>query len=155
MDKASVKEIMKNPPMSRTDKNPSKAAKLSMSDNGCSTEVLSPKPQIVRAPKMNIRKTVMFTESTSSGRSPNESIVVEEDADNDATGPNVKLGGNDKMVNKEVIKLKKLVTNSMERRKKERLHREKVVEYMVEKKKSFAAEIEDLTIKLKLSRRTK
>ena len=136
MDKASVKEIMKKPTKSRTDKNPSKAAKLSMSDNGCSTEVLSPKPQIVRAPKMNIRRTVTFTESASSVRSPNKSIVVEQDAVNDAMVnlDNVELGGNDKRLNKEVTKLKKLVANSMERRKTERLNHEKVVEYMVETK---------------------
>ena len=56
------------------------------------------------------------------------------------------------MLHKEVTRLKKLVANSMERRKKENIKHEKVVEYMVEKGNSFEAEIEDLAIKLKIAR---
>ena len=133
MNKASVKDIMKNPTLSRTDQNPSKATKLITGDNGCPDEILPPKSRIVRGPKMNIKRTVTFTESASSLRSPNKSIVMEQDAVNDAmmNSDNVELGGNDEMLHKEVARLKKLVANSMERRKKERLNHEKVVECMV------------------------
>ena len=83
MNKASVKDIMKNPTLSRTDQNPSKATKLTINDNGCPDEILPPKSRIVRGPKMKIQRTVTFTESASSLKSPNKSIALVQVAAND------------------------------------------------------------------------
>ena len=154
MNKASVKDIMKNPALSRTDQNPSKATKLITGDNGCPDEILPPKSRIVRGPKMNIKRTVTFTESASSLKSPKKSIALVQVAVNDTmmNPDNDKIGGNDEMLNEEVSRLRKLVANGMEMRKKDNIKHEKMVEYMVGKGNNFEAVIDDLDIKLKITR---
>ena len=99
MNKESAKDIMQNPTLSRTDKNPSKATKLTINDDGCPDEILSPKSRIVRGTKMKIQRTVTFTESA-----PNKSITLVQVVANDTMthSDNDKIGGNNEMLNNEV-----------------------------------------------------
>jgi hypothetical protein len=156
MDMAGTKEVVRNPPMLKTDKMPNKVPLMNMNDNERFTEITSPKPKIVRAPRITRKRIVTFTETAPMVKLPNENIEVEEEEENDATNPNVVLGSKDEItkyqLNNEVTKLNKLVANGMRRLKQERINHEKVVECMVEKGKNYEAEIEDLTIKVKIAR---
>ena len=123
MKNGSANVIMQNPPMSRKDKNPSGAKKSTMGDDRCSDEVISPKPRIMREPRIKIMRTVTFTEP-----SPNKSIALVQSDDRGTMTDldNVKV----EKLNKDVSRLDKLVKSGLVKRKQDNMKHEKVVGYI-------------------------
>ena len=85
MDMAVAKEVVRNPPTFKTDKMPNKVPMRNINDNERFTEITSPKPKIVRAPRITRKRIVTFTETAPTVKLPNESIEVGEEEENDAT----------------------------------------------------------------------
>ena len=143
MKNGAVNATMLKSPMSKKEKNGAKKSDKG-NDRG-PDEVLSPKPRIMREPRVKMMRTVTFAEP-----SPNKSIDLEQSTNRDAM--DALDAGKIESLNKEVYRLDKLVKIGLNKIKQTNIKHEQVLSYITGKGNNMQLIIEDLDIKLKIAR---
>ena len=143
-----MKNVVSNAVRMKPQKNKKEKDGVKHADNDTGRdpdEVLTPKPRVLREPRLKTMRKVTFTETL-----PNTDLVEDTDRVEEDALDNAKI----ESLTYEVHKLDKLVKIGINKIKKNNIKHAQVLSYINEKGDDMQITIQDLDIKLKLARET-